>query len=333
MRALVTGSSGFIGAALVDRLLVLGWTVLGLDSHTDYYSVNLKMKRLNRLLPNPNFEFKQLDITNLEEFQDVLKEFQPDSVFHLAAQAGVRLPLNQTSRYVSSNLIGFSNVLQACIENNIPNLLFASSSSVYGDESEIPYSERERNLKPNSFYGATKLSNEIIASAVARSSSTRMRGMRFFTVYGPYGRPDMAYFRAISSLIADTEFHLFGNGNVERDFTYIDDCVEMIVLLDKELSNHDQGFFDLVNIGGGNPVSINELLLTTEALLNKTIMSHTEPADPKDVAKTMADPTYLLKLIGAKPETQILEGLRRTIEWSTTSAKLSELTEWVNSST
>ena len=331
-RAIVTGSSGFIGATLTTHLLNEGWEVLGIDSHSEYYSVELKELRLGLLTPRSNFYFHNFNLGNNSYFEDITKNFKPDSIFHLAAQAGVRIPNTEVQKYVESNLVGFSKVLQAAIVNEVPNFLYASSSSVYGDIAQIPYSEGERNLRPNSFYGATKLSNEILAEAMTRGSRTKCRGMRFFTVYGPIGRPDMAYFRIIASLIAGSKFELFGDGRIERDFTFIDDCVQMISKLEKELNSRPEGFNDIVNIGGGNPVSMLKLIETTSEILGKTLEYKIVSPNPKDAAKTMADSSYLEKLIGDKPKCDLRSGIEKTVDWAKRSVTNTQLVNWVNSS-
>ncbi len=332
MRAVVTGSSGFIGSALTQKLLDQGWEVLGIDSHSDFYSISLKEFRLRQLEKYGRFNFIKMDVSDKTELTKLLSNEKPEVVFHLAAQAGVRIPTNQIEKYVLSNLVGFSTVLQVCVTQGVPNLLFASSSSVYGDQAKIPYTESETRLKPNSFYGATKLANEILAQTLATNSKTRIRGMRFFTVYGPMGRPDMAYFRIISSLLNNTKFELYGDGTIERDFTYIDDCVEMIIKLESELSSREVGFSDVVNVGGGHPVSINELIrLATEKLEMRLDLKQVN-SNPNDAARTMADATYLQEIVGIKPETSLKTGIGLTIDWASTKVKPSQLLEWVNSS-
>jgi UDP-glucuronate 4-epimerase len=332
MRGIVTGSSGFIGAALTKKLLSAGWTILGIDSHTDYYSIALKELRNEELHRHSNFSFAPIDLIDANALEDIIKKFQPDTVFHLAAQAGVRIPVEGIHRYTESNLTGFSNMLQLSIKHSVPNFLYASSSSVYGDFAQLPYVETELKLKPSSFYGATKLSNEILTRPLVAGSKTRARGMRFFTVYGPMGRPDMAYFRIISSLISGSKFELYGDGLVERDFTYIDDCVEMIKRLQSELTTREVGFADVVNVGGGHPVSMKELIrLTTEELGMQLEIKQVD-SNPNDAARTMADPAYLKELVGAKPETSLKSGLSKTIDWASKKVSPSQLFEWVNSS-
>lgn len=330
MRAIVTGSSGFIGSALSELLLNSGWAVLGIDSHTDYYSTELKVRRLKKLQTHKNFKFFQMDVSDFPQMDRVIKEFLPISIFHLAAQAGVRIPTTELQKYVGSNLLGFASILQAAVLNKVSNFLFASSSSVYGDTATIPYSESELHLDPNSFYGATKLSNEILAKSIIPGSSTSARGMRFFTVYGPEGRPDMAYFRIISSLIEGSEFELFGDGTIERDFTYIDDCTKMIQLLEAELKVKSPGYFDIVNIGGGHPVSMNNLIELTSKQIGKTFSFKVGKANAKDAKRTMANSQYLVSLVQEKPTTTIDEGIEKTVNWAK-SITPGQLSSWVES--
>ena len=332
MIALITGSSGFIGSNLAEALLQKGWAVYGVDNLNNYYSTELKLSRLNKLAVYQKFKFEEIDITQPTKLDLNMKKISPDFVFHLAAQAGVRIPMTENFKYVQSNLVGFVNVLQSVLLNQVPNFLYASSSSVYGENALIPYTESELNLNPNSFYGATKLSNEILTNSVIRGSKTRARGLRFFTVYGPAGRPDMAYFRIINSLINGSNFTLFGDGSIERDFTYIDDCVEMIIKLSEELVDHKEGFSDIVNIGGGHPVSMDKLIEIASKELNKELAITKTAKNPKDVLKTMADSSYLMSLIGKKPQIKLEEGIKKTIQWATEQVTPEQLESWVKSS-
>ena len=210
MSVVVTGGLGFIGAHVAAALMDSGEEVVIVDSLTDYYSVDLKLERKKHLLGKaPKENFFEFDLVDRISFSKILDEVKPRTVIHLAAQAGVRLPVELTHKYVESNLTGFSNVLQSVIEHRIPDFLYASSSSVYGDSTDVPYKEKAVGLSPISFYGATKLSNELLAKALTSNSRTRSRGMRFFTVYGPWGRPDMAYFRLGASVLTDYNFHRF----------------------------------------------------------------------------------------------------------------------------
>lgn len=315
-RAVVTGCSGFIGSALSRRLLEEGWQVLGIDSHTNYYAPSLKLKRLENLNLNPNFNFQLLDITNRIELHKAISFFQPLSIFHLAAQAGVRIPVNEMYKYVDSNLTGFANVLLSAVMCEVPNFVYASSSSVYGDAARIPYNESEKELRPNSFYGATKLSNEILAKSLVSDSQTRARGLRLFTVYGPEGRPDMAYYRIIRCLINDERFKLFGDGNIERDFTFIDDVIRITLALESELRFEPSGFSDVVNIGGGHPVSISEVIRICSEFVGKSLKLEMEPTNMSDLAITNADTSYLKSLISEPPTIGVQEGLKATINWA-----------------
>ena len=231
MQYLITGAAGFIGSHLCHKLSKEGNKIIAIDNYSDYYDVGLKNYRVKDLLEPLNIDAINLDITDDIKFDDLVSKSKPDVVINLAAQAGVRLPLNETDKYVNNNLIGFSNVLRSTVKNKVPFFLYASSSSVYGDKAAIPYIESEQNLHPTSFYGATKLANELLTPTLIQNSSTAARGLRFFTVYGPWGRPDMAYFRMIANVISGAEFNFFGDGSVERDFTFIDDAVNSVMAL------------------------------------------------------------------------------------------------------
>ncbi len=331
MRVIISGSSGFIGAALAHKYLANGAEVLGIDSHTDYYSTDLKLKRLANLQLEKNFHFSELDVSNNASLTNVIAEFRPTTFIHLAAQAGVRIPTSHINKYVESNLTGFSSVLQSVALQEVPNFLYASSSSIYGDNAELPYRESEKILEPNSFYGGTKLANEILTKSLIHGTKTRARGLRFFTVYGPMGRPDMAYFRIISRILAGSSFELFGDGSIERDFTFIDDCTEMIFQLNKELKSRDIGFSDVVNVGGGNPVSITQIIELASRLTGRELEVQRSPRNSLDVRRTMASAEYLIQLVGSKPSTSIENGISQTIEWARNLDNSSQLLEWVDS--
>lgn len=331
MKIIVTGAAGFIGSALSKKLSELGHQLLCFDNYSDYYSVSLKRQRILELLTPIGVEVFDFDLINRAQLSKLIDDFTPDSVMHLAAQAGVRLPLFQTEKYVNSNLVGFSNLLEIIIEQNIPNFIYASSSSVYGDKAAIPYSEKEMNLHPNSFYGATKLANEILTPTLVSNSQTRARGVRFFTVYGPWGRPDMAYFRMIANVVAGSKFTLFGDGEVQRDFTYIDDAINSLVALLSELETHNDGWHDVVNIGGGNPLSINYLINQISTQLRQKLEFNQITSNSNDAKKTMADPSYLQSLIRVKPEVKLDSGIASVISWCQKSEIKNQLDSWVNS--
>ena len=331
MKILVTGAAGFIGSALAQRLVGAGHQVTAIDNFSDYYDVNLKKLRIKSLLEPVGLQVTNLDISKPNEVATLIDSIKPDVVINLAAQAGVRLGLSETYKYVESNLIGFSNVLIATIENKVPFFLYASSSSVYGDKASIPYKESETNLHPNSFYGATKLANELLTPTLVRNSSTAARGLRFFTVYGPWGRPDMAYFRMISNVVSESEFSFYGDGSIERDFTYIQDSVDSIIALTDELKSRKPGYSDLVNVGGGRPLSMNYLMETVSSLANKKVSFKRLDGNLSDAVKTMSDSTYIQNLSGTQPNTKLEEGLAKTFEWATQSEISINLDKWVNS--
>ena len=329
MKYLVTGAAGFIGSHLCHRLTTEGNEVIAIDNFSDYYDVNLKKLRVKKLLTPVQLEVLSVDISDKSAIDELIASTKPEVVINLAAQAGVRLPTDQIHKYVKSNLVGFSNVLQSTVSNKIPYFLYASSSSVYGDLAVIPYTEGEKNLHPNSFYGATKLANELLTPTLVKNSATVARGLRFFSVYGPWGRPDMAYFRIIASAINDSCFELFGDGTIERDFTYIDDVVRSIIFLIDELKKHKFGFTDLVNLGGGNPTSINTLIEIVEKVSNKRVNLSKEIANSADVKKTMSNDKYLKLLIGKSPYTNIMEGITKTISWANENSIKTNLNKWI----
>jgi len=331
MKILVTGASGFVGSFLTRELHSRKHEILGVDSFTDYYSTELKTARWNSIVGG-QVNLVKIDLADLEATDTIVRKFQPNTIIHLAAQAGIRLPITENARYTQSNLTGFSNLLNISAKFEVPNFLYASSSSVYGNGSAIPYREGEKNLAPTSFYGATKLSNEILASTIAQASQTRTRGMRFFTVYGPWGRPDMAYFRLIASAITGKEFVFYGDGSIERDFTFISDIVESICALIDELTLRPIHFSDIVNIGGGRPASINTVLEEVESITRRKINRSHQSRDTKDVQKTMADTTYLKSLTGQSPRVRIHEGLTETIEWADKVVSKADLMNWIASS-
>lgn len=330
MTVVVTGGLGFIGAHVVSALADSGEEVIVIDSLTDYYSVDLKLKRKNHLLGKVSSEnFVNFDLVDRLSLSKLLEEVKPRTLIHLAAQAGVRLPIASTHKYVDSNLTGFSNVLQCVVEQEVPNFLYASSSSVYGDSTQVPYREDAVGLSPISFYGATKLSNEILAKALTTGSHTRSRGMRFFTVYGPWGRPDMAYFRLGASVLTDYIFHRYGDGSVRRDFTYVEDTVKGILMLKDQLKNEIPGFSDIVNLGGGNPHSLNDLINELEQISGKRIQIANETKAMGDVLQTVADSSYLQQLTGFAPSITLNEGVSKFYKWASEKENRDSLKNWI----
>jgi UDP-glucuronate 4-epimerase len=327
----VTGAAGFIGSHLCRELSLQANEVIAIDNLSDYYDTSLKKARIKNLLDSKGISFSELDICNRSALNALIKESRPDVVVNLAAQAGVRLPLNQVYKYVESNLVGFSNVLQSTVSNEVPYFLYASSSSVYGDQAAIPYTESEKNLHPNSFYGATKLANELLTPTLIKNSATIARGLRFFTVYGPWGRPDMAYFRMIANVVSGSEFNFFGDGSVERDFTYIDDAVNSVIGLSKELEKRKPGYSDVVNLGGGRPLSMSYLLENINKISKAEVKFNRQSSNSNDAKKTMSDSSYIQSLIGSKPETKLEDGINKTYQWALQSDISAQLNNWVKS--
>ena len=331
MKYLVTGAAGFIGSHLCQRLATEGNEIVAIDNFSDYYDVSLKKLRVEKLLTPLQLKVLSVDISDKNAIDELIVSSKPEVVINLAAQAGVRLPTDQIHKYVNSNLVGFSNVLQSTVSNKIPYFLYASSSSVYGDQAAIPYTESEQKLHPNSFYGATKLANELLTPTLVKNSATIARGLRFFTVYGPWGRPDMAYFRMIANVVSGSEFNFFGDGSVERDFTYIDDAVNSVIELSKELDKRKPGYSDVVNLGGGRPLSMNYLLENINKISNAEVKFNRQSSNSNDAKKTMSDSKYIQSLIGSKPETKLEDGINKTYQWALQSDISAQLNNWVKS--
>jgi UDP-glucuronate 4-epimerase len=331
MKILVTGAAGFIGSYLCKQFSQLGNQIIAVDNLSDYYDIELKKKRVKFFLNSSGVELLKIDISEKLSISELVSKSRPEMVVNFAAQPGVRLPVEQTNKYVDNNLVGFSNVLQATVENKVPYFLYASSSSVYGDHAAIPYSEDEKNLHPNSFYGATKLINELLTPTLVNNSATVARGLRFFTVYGPWGRPDMAYFRMIASVVSGSNFDFFGDGSIERDFTYIEDAVSSVISLAKELQERDTGYCDVVNLGGGRPLSMNYLLDSINKISKTEVKFTRHSGNSSDAKKTMSDSKYIQSLIGSKPETKLEDGISKTYQWAMQPKIASQLDKWVNS--
>jgi UDP-glucuronate 4-epimerase len=330
-KVLITGVAGFIGSHLADLILKSGAQVVGIDSINPYYSVDLKNQRVNQLKQHNSFEFYQVNLADFNSVEEIISENVFSSIFHLAAQAGVRIPIGKLQLYSTNNLVAFSNILELAVKYKVRDFLFASSSSVYGNDASIPFLETEKNLNPTSYYGATKLSNEILAKTLVVGSDTRARGLRFFTVYGPGGRPDMAYFRLIASCVSGETFNLNGDGRIKRDFTYIGDVVETVMQLETDLKRKSAGFFDVVNVGGGNPTSMKELISLISELTGSLPNIVHSAAVSSDVNITSAGSAYLESLIGQVPMTRLEKGLPSTIEWALRQENLTNLKKWIES--
>ena len=328
MKVLVTGAAGFIGAHLSKRLYLEGHEVVGVDRLSNYYSPELKKYRLENIVPK-QVEFRILDLRNYKETLDLIEDIKPQTIFHLAAQPGIRLPVEQYSAYIGDNINCFQNILTSAVENHVPNFLYASSSSVYGNSDKVKLSEDEDNLSPISFYGKSKLLNELMVGTFTKGTATRGRGLRFFTVYGPSGRPDMAYFRLIGNALVDSPFVLFGDGTVLRDLTYIDDVVEALERLGNELMTHPLGYSDVVNVGGGNPVSMNQMIETISVITGRKLSITRERKNKNDMVYTCAATANQLRLINWKPAKSLEYGLGETIRWMQEEVNGSELIKWL----
>ena len=328
MKYLVTGSSGFIGSHLCKRILEDNDNiVLGIDNMNNYYDVNLKEYRLNTLMLYKNFSFYREDISDKELLIEIFKKFKPDYVINLAAQAGVRYSIVNPDAYIKANIIGFYNILEACKIFPVKHLVYASSSSVYGSNDKIPYTINDKADTPVSLYAATKKSDELLAHAYSKLYDIPTTGLRFFTVYGPAGRPDMAYFDFTNKLINRETIKIFNYGNCKRDFTYVDDVVEGILKVIKKppKKNKEQPPYALYNIGHGSPVDLLTFItILQEELINEGILpkdydfelyKELVPMQPGDVAVTFADTTLLEKVFKYKPKTDLREGLSKFVEW------------------
>lgn len=331
MTILVTGAAGFVGSHLAKLLHSSGEKVFALDNFNDYYAPDLKRLRVERVVPS-EVNVVDIDLSDHNKLSHFLDISKPKTVYHMAAQAGVRVRIDETEKYVSSNLVGFTNILEQCVTKKIPSFLFASSSSVYGNSTNSPFVETDTAISPISFYGATKLSNEYMAKSLVRGSHTKARGLRFFTVYGPWGRPDMAYFRIANSLINQKVFKLFGDGGAIRDFTYIDDVTKATLELGKELNDRTQmGYFDIVNIGGGSPHSMKDLIRELEFVSKQELPLEYYEKIEKDVNLTTADPTYLKTLTGYIPQIALKGGVEKFFDWAKDVTISPKLDSWCNS--
>jgi len=314
MKILVTGVAGFIGFHLAKRLLSAGNQVYGVDNLKDYYDVGLKQARLEQLLPYPRFTFEYLDISDRTLTADLFEAGDFEVVIHLAAQAGVRYSLENPHAYVDSNLVGFTNILEGCRHSNIQHFIFASSSSVYGKNTKVPFAVEDRVDTPVSLYAATKKANELMAHAYSHLYQIPTTGLRFFTVYGPWGRPDMAYYKFVKAISEDRPIDVYNYGKMMRDFTYIDDVVEGIVKLIPQRAKSRPPYW-IYNLGNSNPVELQEFIATIEQSLGKPALKNFLPMQPGDVVATYADVEPLTADIGFKPTTSIAQGLAKFIDW------------------
>jgi UDP-glucuronate 4-epimerase len=328
MKILVTGSAGFIGSALVLRLLQRGDSVVGIDNHNDYYDTNLKEARLKRHINHPNYCHKRVNIEDKININKIFQENHFDSVVNLAAQAGVRYSIENPMSYINTNIVGFVNILEGCRHHKVSHLVYASSSSVYGSNTKMPFSIHDNVDHPVSLYAASKKTNELMAHAYSHLYNLPTTGLRFFTVYGPWGRPDMALFKFTKAILEGSKLEVFNYGKHKRDFTYIDDIVEGLIRVidspaqrndlwngDKPDSGSSRSPWRIYNIGNNSPVELIDYIKAIESKLNLKANKELLPLQPGDVPNTYADVSELIDDFNFKPETSLEEGINNFIDW------------------
>jgi UDP-glucuronate 4-epimerase len=314
---LITGGAGFIGYFLSKRLLEYGARVIGFDNLTDYYDVRLKEERLKNLMQHKEYTFYKGNLANEEDVTNVFGEYHPDIVVNLGAQAGVRYSIDNPESYIESNIIGFYRILEACRHYPVHHLVFASSSSVYGGNDKVPFETTDMVDRPVSLYAATKKSDELMAYAYSKLYGIKATGLRFFTVYGPMGRPDMAYFKFAKKIMEGEPIQIYNNGDMMRDFTYIDDVVTGVVnILCNPPREDDLGAaYKIYNIGNHKPVRLMDFIETLERCLGREAVKEYLPMQPGDVYQTYADVSDLMHDYGFKPDTPIEDGLKAFVAW------------------
>ncbi|WOP15484.1 NAD-dependent epimerase [Ottowia sp. SB7-C50] len=325
---LVTGCAGFIGMHCTEALLARGDTVVGIDNLNAYYDPALKQARLARLQAHPRFTFERADVADRAALRALFARVRPQRVLHLAAQAGVRHSIDQPADYTDSNLLGFAHVLEGCRAAQVAHLVFASSSSVYGGNARLPYAERDAVDHPISYYAATKKAGEVMAHSYAHLYGLPTTGLRFFTVYGPWGRPDMALFKFTRAMLAGEPIDVYGNGQLVRDFTYIDDIVQGVLRVLDKPATPDAAFdpaepgpgtssapYRLFNIGGGAPTVLMDYIAALESALGIIARKRLLPIQPGDMHSTAADTSALQAWVGFAPSTSVHEGVARFVDW------------------
>jgi len=328
MKILVTGAAGFIGMHTCQKLLARGDEVVGIDNLNDYYDVTLKEARLGKLLQQPGFSFQKLDVADATGIDALFSQHKPQRIVHLAAQAGVRYSIQNPRVYAESNLLGFTNILEACRLGGVEHLVYASSSSVYGGNTKMPFSEHDNVDHPASLYAATKKANELMAHTYSHLFGLPTTGLRFFTVYGPWGRPDMALFLFTKAILEGKAINVFNHGKMVRDFTYIDDIVEGVVrVVDKiatanssfNTANPDPGSsnvpYRIFNIGNSTPTPLMAYIEAIERAVGITATKNFLPMQPGDVHATSADTSELQDWVGFKPTTEVKTGVTKFIKW------------------
>ena len=328
MKVLVTGSAGFIGSSLTMYLLERGDKVVGIDNHNDYYDPSLKEARVNRFIDHPNYTHIRMDIRDRDIVDSLFKKNQFDSVVNLAAQAGVRYSIENPSAYIDSNIVGFANILEACRHNKVKHLVYASSSSVYGSNSKTPFSVHDNVDHPVSLYAATKKANELMAHSYSHLYNLPTTGLRFFTVYGPWDRPDMALQKFTKSILSGKKIQVFNFGKHRRDFTYIDDIVKGVIHVLDEPAKANESWnsslpdpatsnapWRIYNIGNNSPIELMDYIMAIENALKIKANKELLPLQPGDVIDTYADVTDLVKDFKYKPSVTINQGVEKFIEW------------------
>jgi len=328
MKYLVTGAAGFIGFYVAEQLCQQGHDVIGIDNLNDYYDVNLKLARLNQLKPYDNFSFIKLDLADREGIADLFSKEKFNRVIHLAAQAGVRYSIDNPLAYADSNLVGHLTILEGCRHNNVEHLVYASSSSVYGLNSKTPFSTVDSVDHPISLYAASKKSNELMSHTYSHLYDIPTTGLRFFTVYGPWGRPDMALFKFTKAIVEGKEIDIYNHGDMRRDFTYIDDIVEGILRIQDIVPQRKPQWkvetgsaaessapYRIFNIGNGNPVKLLDFVTSLEKSLNTTAKKNFMPMQPGDVYQTYAEVEDLFEVAGYKPSMSVSQGVDNFVKW------------------
>jgi UDP-glucuronate 4-epimerase len=323
MKILVTGVAGFVGYHLAQRLLNDGMQVYGIDNLNHYYDVGLKRDRLEQLQPLPGFTFQLLDLSDRPHMTELFRDHAFDRVVHLAAQAGVRYSIDNPSAYIDSNLVGFTNILEGCRHSKTSHLVFASSSSVYGANTKVPFSVTDNVDHPISLYAATKKANELMAHTYSHLYDLPTTGLRFFTVYGPWGRPDMAYFKFVKAIAEGRSIDVYNFGDMQRDFTYIDDVIEGVARVMDRIpqgnntldSVGNEAPYKIYNIGNNTPVNLLKFIEVIESEMGVSAKKNFLPLQPGDVLSTYADVNELMRDVGFKPSTSIEMGIKHFVQW------------------
>jgi UDP-glucuronate 4-epimerase len=323
MKILVTGVAGFVGYHLAQRLLNDGMQIYGIDNLNNYYDVGLKRDRLEQLQPLPGFTFQLLDLSDRPHMTELFRDHAFDRVVHLAAQAGVRYSIDNPSAYIDSNLVGFTNILEGCRHSKTSHLVFASSSSVYGANTKVPFSVTDNVDHPISLYAATKKANELMAHTYSHLYDLPTTGLRFFTVYGPWGRPDMAYFKFVKAIAEGRSIDVYNFGDMQRDFTYIDDVIEGVARVMDRIpqgnntldSVGNEAPYKIYNIGNNTPVNLLKFIEVIESEMGVSAKKNFLPLQPGDVLSTYADVNELMRDVGFKPSTSIEMGIKHFVQW------------------